>query len=193
MAKIEKKIEMMQAAIDLFHQQGVNATSIDQILAKSKTGKSQFTHYFKTKDGLVHASLTYLCALIREGKTETGYEIKTWRDMDKWFQSYIDFQKSVDFERSCPIGTIGNDIKKEQKALRKTLIIFLQWSRAQLGQFFKERKIAGELRANIEPEELADFCISIMQGGMLLTKMKRNSDMFENAAKHARAYLKSLQ
>ena len=46
---------MIDSALELFHQQGVNATSIDQILEKSETGKSQFSHYFKNKEGVVRA------------------------------------------------------------------------------------------------------------------------------------------
>ncbi|RYE39069.1 MAG: TetR family transcriptional regulator, partial [Sphingobacteriales bacterium] len=182
MAKLDTKNKMVYAAIDLFHRQGVNATSIDQILESSGTGKSQFSHYFKNKEGLVHAALTHLHALISSGEAQTGYEIRSWKEMDQWFQGFIDFQKSVNFERSCPIGTIGNDVTCEQETLRKDVVEFLSWSRGQLARFFREKKRTGELLKNTDPDALADFCIAIMQGGMLLTKMKRSSDMFENAA-----------
>ncbi|RZA07732.1 MAG: hypothetical protein EOO68_02990 [Moraxellaceae bacterium] len=113
--------------------------------------------------------------------------------MDQWFQTFIDFQASVNFERSCPIGTIGNDLTNNQESLRKEVIDFFSWSRARLAQFFDERKHAGDLSTKVDPEALADFCISVMQGGMLLTKINRSSDMFENAAGQARAYIKSLR
>ncbi|MCA9399346.1 MAG: TetR/AcrR family transcriptional regulator [Candidatus Omnitrophica bacterium] len=45
---------MLRTAFDLFHQKGVNATSVDEVLEKSGTGKSQFYYYFKSKEGLVH-------------------------------------------------------------------------------------------------------------------------------------------
>ena len=193
MAKLATKNKMIQAAIDLFHRQGVNATSIDQILEYSGTGKSQFSYYFKNKEGLVHAALTHLQQLIRSGEAATGYDITSWKQMDQWFQSFVDFQKSVGFERSCPIGTIGNDVTDNQKALRKDLVEFFTWSRGRLAGFFAQRKCAGELPSTVDPEALADFCIAIMQGGMLLTKINRNSDMFENAASQAQAYIKSLR
>ncbi|MGE0763714.1 MAG: TetR/AcrR family transcriptional regulator [Bdellovibrionales bacterium] len=186
------RLKMIHAAMELFHQQGVNATSIDQVLAKSKTGKSQFSHYFKTKDGLAHAVLQYLHQAIEGGHTPTGYNVKTWKDLNRWFQQYIDFQKSVGFERSCPIGTIGNDVS-DRELLRQDVILFLQWSRGQLARFFAERKAAGEMVAATDPDALADLCISIMQGGMLLTKMRRKSDMFENAAAQALRYIHSLK
>jgi len=189
----DTRTRMIEAAMDLFHQQGVNATSIDQVLARSGTGKSQFTHYFKTKDGLVHASLEYLSKVVRSGESPSGYDIKSWEELDGWFQRYIDFQKAVNCERSCPLGTIGNDLGNDQELLRMEVRLFLEWARGKLARFFAERQAAGELDCVAQPEQLADFCISIMQGGMLLAKMKRDTDMFENAAAQANAYLKSLR
>lgn len=193
MKQIDTKTKMIEAALDLFHQRGVNATSIDQVLKQSGTGKSQFSHYFKNKDGLVLAVIQYLDQVIRSGQAPTGYEVKSWKDLEGWFQAYIDFQKSVKFKRSCPLGTIGNDLSDEQLLLRKDLQIFIEWSRGKLSRFFAEKKAAGEMTKSTDPDGLADLCISIMQGGMLLTKMKRDTDMFENAAKQALDYIHSLK
>jgi TetR/AcrR family transcriptional regulator, transcriptional repressor for nem operon len=192
-AKSDARQRMVEAALDLFHRQGVNATSVDQVLAQSGTGKGQFSHYFKSKDGLTHAVLQFLTDAIRGGHVPTGYDVKSWKDLENWFQQYIEFQKSVKFERSCPIGTIGNDVSNDQELLRQDVKLFLEWSRGQLAKFFLEKKASGELVSSAKPEALADFCISIMQGGMLLTKMKRDTDMFENAASQALAYIKSLR
>ncbi len=191
--KINARGRMIESALDLFHRQGVNGTSVDDVLEKSGTGKSQFTHYFKTKEGLVHAVLQFLHDVLRNNQAETGYNVRTWEDMEAWFGKYIDYQKSVDCERSCPIGTIGNDISNEQQLLRQDVRLFHEWSRGQLSRFFSERKAAGEMVASANPDELADFCIAIMQGGMLLSKIKRDTDSFEHAAAQALAYIRSLR
>src|ERR1700677_1418305 len=91
----DTKLRMIHAALELFHRFGVNGTSVDEVLKKSKTGKSQFTHYFKTKEGMVCATIQYLHELIETGQTPTGYEIKSWRDFEGWFQKYIEFQESI--------------------------------------------------------------------------------------------------
>lgn len=191
--KPDTRTRMIEAALDLFHRQGVNATSIDEVLELSHTGKSQFSHYFKTKDGLIHASLEYLHRVVRSGETNSSYELKTWEDIEGWFQKYIDYQRSVNCERSCPLSTIGNDLGNDQPMLRMEIRLFLEWARGKLARFFAERQAAGELAPTAEPEALADFCMSIMQGGMLLTKMKRDPDMFQNAAAQANAYIRSLR
>jgi AcrR family transcriptional regulator len=187
------RVKMINAAIDLFHRHGVNATSVDDILKKSGTGKSQFTHYFKNKAGLVQAAIRHLSEIIQTGQTPTGYEINSWKEMEAWFQSYIDYQTSVRYERSCPMGTIGNDLLEDDKELRADLDAFFDWGRKQLSLFFKKKTAAGELPKSTRPQALADLCIATMQGGMLLTKMRRDPEMFENAATEVLTYLKALR
>lgn len=189
----DTKQRMIEAALNLFHEQGVNATSIDQVLARSETGKGQFSHYFKTKDGLIRAVIEFLDNIIRGGHAPTGYELHSWEDFEGWFQKYIDFQESVAYTRSCPLGTIGNDLTEDQELIRKEVIIFLDWTRGKFIRFFAERRAAGELTQSGDPEKLADLCISVMQGGMLLTKMRREKSMFENAASAVIHYVQLLR
>lgn len=191
--KKNTKVRMITSALDLFHRSGVNGTSVDDVLRKSKTGKSQFTHYFKTKEGMVSFAIQHLHEMIETGQTPTGYDIKSWRDFEGWFQKYIEFQESVGCERSCPIGTIGGDLTNQNKKARVDVLQFLEWSRGKLTTFFSERKATGELVAEAKPQELADFCIAIMQGGMLLSKMRRDTEMFKNASTQAIRYIRSLR
>src|SRR3569833_2693332 len=135
MAKTASRLKMIDAAVDLFHRQGVNATSVDDVLKKSGTGKSQFTHNFKNKAGLIAAAIAALSEQINCGRTPTGYHIGSWSQMERWFRTYIEFQTSVGFTRSCPIGTIGNDQNDAQSELRDAVIAFLDWSRNELATF----------------------------------------------------------
>lgn len=187
------KEKMIMSALDLFHRKGVNATGINEILKSSKTGKGQFTHYFKNKDGLIRSVIEYLFEIIRSGQAGTGYDLHSWEDFNRWFQSYLDFQQSVDFTRSCPIGTIGNDLSDKQELIRQDIHIFLEWTRHKLARFFAERKAVGDLVKSANPDGLADLCISVMQGGMLMTKIRRDPDIFEQAASQVLIYVESLK
>lgn len=184
---------MIDAAMELFHRHGVNGTSVDQILELSGTGKGQFGHYFKTKDGLTHAVLQHLYDVIRSGEAPTGYKLESWDDLDTWFDKYLDFQTSVGYERSCPIATIGSDISDQQELLRQDVRLFFQWARASLARFFAERRAMGELVESSDPDALADLCITVMQGGMLVTKVTRAPDAFRRAAAQTLAYIQTLR
>ena len=45
----ETRLRIIRAAADLFHKQGVGATSPDQVIEASKTGKGQFFKIVKNK------------------------------------------------------------------------------------------------------------------------------------------------
>ena len=45
------KLRIIHLAADLFHKQGVHATSPDEIIKASGTKRGQFYYYFKSKEG----------------------------------------------------------------------------------------------------------------------------------------------
>ena len=53
------KSKIVKAAWTLFHKNGYEQTTVDEIIAASKTSKGTFYHYFKGKEALVN-TLSYL-------------------------------------------------------------------------------------------------------------------------------------
>src|SRR6516164_10384070 len=101
----ETRLRIIRAAADLFHKQGAGATSPDQVIEMSGTGKGQFYHYFKSKEGLVHEVLQSHLDAIRDGRAPLSYEIESWEDLEKWFRAQIRLQRSFDMRRGCQFGT----------------------------------------------------------------------------------------
>jgi len=183
---------MVLCALQLFHKQGIHATTVDQVLEKSNTGKSQFYHYFKNKEGLIHAVLTYFYNGLKSGRVAQT-KIESWSDLKKWFHFFMDYQKNIQFSRSCPIGTIGADLTHEQELLRQDVRLIFECMKSSLSDFFSRMKARGELAPQIDPHGLADFCFTIMQGGLLVSKIKREKAPFEHSVAHALRYLSSLR
>jgi len=81
----ETRQRIIQVAADLFHKQGVRATSPDEVIEASRTGKGQFYHYFKSKEGLIHEVLQTHLEAIKSGTGPVKYEITTWQDLERGF------------------------------------------------------------------------------------------------------------
>ncbi len=184
---------MIQTGMDLFHRQGITATSVDEILEKSGTGKGQFYYYFKNKEGLVHQVLLYFYEMLRTERTPARIRIETWEELEQWFGAFIEFQKSVRCERSCPVGTIGNDLSNSQDLLRQDVKLIFEFTRHFLARFFSAMKAKGELPESTDPEGLADLCFAIQQGGMLIAKIERNCLPFERSVTQLMQFLQQLR
>ncbi|MCI0605009.1 TetR/AcrR family transcriptional regulator [bacterium] len=192
-ASLNTKQRMVGAALQLFHQRGIHATTVDQVLEASATGKSQFYHYFKNKEGLIHAVLVSFYEKLKSEDIPVIKRIESWEDLEKWFSFFIDSQKSMRLSRNCPVATIGTDLSGEQELLRQDCRLIFEFTKRSLTDFFSLMKGKRELPTDADPESLADFCFTVMQGGLLVSKIKRESAPFENSVAHAMNYLHSLR
>jgi TetR/AcrR family transcriptional repressor of nem operon len=186
----ETRLRIIRAAADLFHKQGVGATSPDQVIEASGTGKGQFYHYFKSKEGLVHEVLQTYLEDIAKGTAPLSYEINSWEDLERWFFSNVELQKRYRMTRGCPFGTIGNEVTENDELIRQDLSLIFEIVKNKLAAFFLKEKAKGRLSQDANEEWMADFCIATIQGAMLLGKIKRNSQTVETTVREAVAHLK---
>jgi AcrR family transcriptional regulator len=159
----------MKAACELFHKQGIVATSPDQIIEASGTGKGQFYHYFKNKERLIHEVLQDRLEAIKGGGRSFDREITSWQELENWFFAYIELQKSFSMTRGCPFGTIGNELTAADELIRQDINLIFEVIKNNVAVFFIKEKAAGRLagrRARIG----SPTCIATIQGALLLAR-----------------------
>jgi AcrR family transcriptional regulator len=187
----ETRLRIIRAAIDLFHKQGARGTSPDEIIEASRTGKGQFYHYFKSKEGLVHEVLQAYLEEIKAGTSRVSYEVNSWRDLQIWFAAQAELQRQYEMTRGCPFGTLGNEVTENDELVRQDLSLLFEVIKSKLAAFFLSEKAKGKLVKQANPERMADFCIASMQGALLMGKIKRSSQPVEASVQEALAHLKS--
>jgi len=185
----ETRLRIIQAAADLFHKQGVHATSPDDVIEASSTGKSQFYHYFKNKEGLVHEVLQTHLDAIRTGAAGLSYEINSWPDLEQWFFAHLELQKRFGMTRGCPFGTVGNEVTENDELIRQDLSLIFEIVKNKLAAFFIKEKAKGGIDPGANEEALADFCIATVQGAMLMGKIKRSAQPVETTIREALEHL----
>jgi TetR/AcrR family transcriptional regulator, transcriptional repressor for nem operon len=186
----ETRLRIIRSAADLFHKQGVRSTSPDEIIEASRTGKGQFYHYFKSKEGLVHEVLRTYLEEIKTAAAPINYEINSWRDLEKWFLAQVELQKHYEMTRGCPFGTLGNEVTENDELIRQDVSLIFEVVKNKLAAFFVKEKAKGRLARKANAEELADFCIATIQGGMLMGKIKRDSRPVEIAVREGMTHLR---
>jgi TetR/AcrR family transcriptional repressor of nem operon len=186
----ETRLRIIRTAADLFHKQGARATSPDEIIEASRTGKGQFYHYFKSKEGLVHEVLQTYLEQIKNGAAAVNYEIHSWKDLENWFAAHVALQKNFEMTRGCPFGTLGNEVTANDELVRQDLSLIFEVVKNKLAAFFVRERAKGNLSRRADPEHMADFCIAAVQGAMLMGKIKRSSGTVETSVQEALAHLK---
>ena len=186
---------IVRTAADLFHRRGLRSTTSDEIIVAAGITKAEFHQHFKNKAELASAVLRHYFEELAAGVGPVKYELDSWNDLQECLYSHLEFQKRFKMARSCPIGTLGSELKKEDDLTRQALCLIIELMLARLESFFSREKIAGRLSSAADVEQLANFCIATIQGAMLTGKIRRNchsvETVFEDLLSHLKFYAKA--
>jgi len=184
------KRRIMETAFDLFHIKGVAGTSPDEIIAASGTGKGQFYYYFANKNDLVHQGLGKSSRSHQTGKAPLKHDIQSWDELELWFVQHIELQDRFRMARSCPFGTIGNGLSEQDDLIRVDLCRIFEAVKSKIAAFFTKEKAQGRLAPGVNEEALADYCLGVVQGAMIMGKIKRTRQATEVVVGEALAHLR---
>lgn len=183
------KGRIVELAAALMYERGVSATSVEDILAASGTGKSQFYHYFSSKEQLVAEVLLHqLQQVLRE---QSPFQLDTWEGISAWFQAMVDMQQNQRDYRGCPLGSIASQLLDQGDLLRSQAAdAFARWE-SVLSSGLRTMQATGLLRDDAEPDALAEATMAVLQGGYLLSSTKRDIRPMRNAVAIALSQLRS--
>ncbi len=98
----------------------------EDILAASGAGKSQFYHYFSSKEELVVEVLRHQLDQIL--KEQSRFRPDTWEGISAWFEAMVDMQQNQRGYRGCPLGPITSELLDQGDLLRsRAADAFTRW------------------------------------------------------------------
>lgn len=183
--------KLLATAAAMIHNRGVKATSVDDVLERSGTGKSQFYHYFANKDDLVRQVLAHQFDQLVRQQGPLLQRLDTWEGIQAWFDFIVEWQRRRRFLGGCPIGSMAAEMADYDDELRNALAeAFDSWE-----SFLRRGLIAmralGELASHADPDALAEATLAAIQGGILLARTKRSLQPLKNALTAAMVFLRS--
>ena len=185
----DSKGRIVAAAAELMYQRGVSATSVEDVLRKSGAGKSQFYHYFSSREELVAEVLRYQLALVLE--EQKHFRLDTWDGIGEWFEAMVSAQQGRRRFLGCPLGSLAGEVVQQGDLLRETAAeAFARWREA-LVEGLAGLQAAGSLRGNVDLEAVAESTIATLQGGYMLSSATREITPLRRASDIALRLLKS--
>ena len=189
----ETRDRILTTAAELIHERGVAATSIDDILAASGTGKSQFYLYFESKDELVRDVLGHNLDVILSTQEALLEKLSTWKGIKTWLDALADTHKRQGLVGGCRIGALAAEMAERDEDLRTALAeAFSRWE-SFLAAGLETMRDRGALLAGADPRALAETTMASIQGGYLLSTTKKDIRPMRNALAAAYSHLRSFQ
>jgi TetR/AcrR family transcriptional repressor of nem operon len=187
------RARIVAAAAQLMFERGVAGTSTDDIQAAAGVSGSQLYHYFAGKHELVRAVIVHQTEAVLSAQQPLLSRLDTVEALHAWRDLIVELQAGRDCEGGCPIGSLAVELAETDPVARHDLAAgFARWEGAIRDGLAAMRE-RGELRPDADPDRLALATLAALQGGLLLTQVRREIAPIEAALDAALAHIRSFR
>ena len=185
------KARIVQAAAELVGARGVAAVSLDDVGAQSGASRSQLYHYFADRDDLMRAVVTATTDAVLDAQVDHLGRLDSFSAIESWFDALVDLQWSRQARGGCPIGSLAGQLAEQDEGARLAIAEgFDRWE-APLARGLTAMQWRGELRGECDPARLTTATMAALQGGLLLTQVRRDPGQLRIALDLALSVLKA--
>ena len=181
---------ILQAAAELVAERGVAGMSLDDVRARTGTSRSQLYHYFDDRDDLVRAVIDVTTDAVINVQGDLLHRLDSWAGIERWFDALVEFQDERQAQGGCPIGSLAGQLAEQDACARTAIANGLDRWEAHLRDGLTRMKARGKLHKNADPAELATATMASIQGGLLLTQVRRDPCQLRTALDAAYANLR---
>ncbi len=181
--KIQRE-DIIKTGLRLIHLQGYHATGIKDITDAMGIPKGSFYNHFESKEAFGLEVLRYYEDYTLERMElllgeEARHPVERIR---RFFEARAnDFRKAEDFRFGCLAGNYSSELGDVSPTFAKATFRTLERIKLRIADCLAAAVRAGELPADILPEELAEFITNSWQGSLVKMKASRSAyplDMF---------------
>jgi AcrR family transcriptional regulator len=182
---------IVSAAAGLVYERGVARTSLDDVIESAGVSKSQLYLYFDDRSALLREVVPHNLGLVLAAQEPHLVALSSWRAIRAWLDALVELQVAVRARGGCPVGSLVGQLAETDEAARVALAdSFTRWEQP-LREGLDSMRARGKLARNADPDELATATMASIQGGLLLTQVRRDPGQLAIAVDAAYANLRA--
>ena len=180
---------IIEIAADLVAAKGVDGATLDHILAESAASKSQFYHYFASKDALIGEVVKLQTERVFAAQAPQLESFASMAALRRWRDTVIALSAARRRTSGCPLGSLAYQLNVRSRPARQSLqASFEAWS-SFFEDGFTRMQASGELKPGANCRELAKALLATLQGGLLLAWVADDVKPLEIALDTALGYV----
>jgi AcrR family transcriptional regulator len=170
-----KRERLIEAARQVFHEQGVDASTLADVAGAADVPLGNVYYYFKTKDELIEAAIDAHAAYIQTTLAELDHHGTPRARLKALAALWVDMSEQV-ARYGCPHGSLCQELAKRDDGLdaraAKLMGLTIDWAEEQFRQLGRR-----------DARDLAVGLLATIQGAALLASSLRDPDLMIRQAR----------
>lgn len=184
---------IVHAAAELVAEEGVAGVTLDDVGRRAPASRSQLYHYFDDRDDLVRAVVDVTTDAVLGGQAEMLEQLDSWAGFDRWCDALVTLQHERQARGGCPIGSLAGQLAERDPDVRAAIADGLGRWEAHVRDGLIRMQDNGDLASGADPTMLATTTMAALQGGLLLTQVRRDPEQLRIALDAARTVLRAAR
>ncbi|MDT5067201.1 MAG: hypothetical protein QOK02_3356 [Mycobacterium sp.] len=143
---------------------GAVATTLDDVMARTGTSKSQLFHYFPGgKEQLLLAVAELEAARVLSDQQPHLGQLTSWAAWQRWRDVVVDRYRKQG--QQCPLSTVMSEMGRTPGAQAVTAALIDQW-RTEIESGVRAMQRQGKMTESVDPARAAAALLAGIQGGV---------------------------
>ncbi|MEW2167083.1 TetR/AcrR family transcriptional regulator [Streptomyces sp. NPDC007084] len=156
---------IVEGAAAVLRERGVVAATLDDVMARTRTSKSQLFHYFPAgKDELLVAVARFEADQVLEDQEPFLSHLDSWEAWSQWRDVVV--KRYEDQGDQCPLGSLFLQIGRSTPGTRAIVIELLRRWQERLAAGIRALQASGSLPAGLDVDRRAASLLAAIQGGV---------------------------
>jgi len=157
----------------LMYEKGYARTTIEDVITAAGVTKGSFYFHFSSKEELGYAVIEnasrHILGSMREALDRQ--DLTPYQRIEAMLKGIQGIVEAADCSRGCILGNLALETSHSNQGFRERIAkAFRDWSEL-IASELEEMKGAGELPPDFDSASYADFAISALEGGIMISKV----------------------
>ncbi|QDZ39513.1 TetR/AcrR family transcriptional regulator [Euhalothece natronophila Z-M001] len=191
MANLKRTREdILESVLDTVHRKGLSKTGLNELFTVSGTSSGSFYNYFSSKNELGHALIDFEWSKLQANIIDPALA-KSDQPIEQILEIINRLEAKQISQPECAGCLLGNfivDLTEQDESFQEHLKdIFNRWQTI-IAQVLEQGR--NQLKPEVNPTLLAEELLMMMEGVMLMGRLRQDIDYIQRGFESVRHYLK---
>jgi AcrR family transcriptional regulator len=176
----QTRSRIVAGAADEIRERGVDEVRLEDVMARTRTSKSQLFHYFPDgKEQLLLAVARHEAARVLDDQQPMLGDLTSWDSWERWRRRVIERYREQGTD--CPLSIVMGHTGRRSEGAQSVVNELMDRWRAALADGIRHMQAAGEMSGALDADRAAAGLLAGIQGGVLLLLASGRTDHLESA------------
>lgn len=176
MARPSLREKIIESGIQTLHERGYAGAGVREITSDAGVPQGCFTNHFRSKEAFASTvleryqerTLAIMDVTLRDASRPAMERLRAY------FEAIIEWLEGAEWRYGCLVGNMSLEVAEKSELLRTHLMEVCHTLTSSFAEAVREGQRSGEIRSDLNPDDLAVFILASWQGTMMRMKVDRS-------------------